>query len=178
MLVYRHSHVWFVYRFPSLLFVYTTCPTTRLSTTSLCLLHHLTRHSLKSCATAFLSVSFVFPKSFLDPQRLVARLPLFSRGLVSFVRIFIMVELSATVVCKVFFDLPRPVHQSSHPFCHGVRRGARVWRVCMCMYCAGSCIQPKALCTLLHYFYSYHRTIVLVHGALVVRSYVLLTKKE
>ena len=53
-------HVWFAYRFPSLLFACTTCSTTRHSATSLCLSHHLTRHSIKSCAAIFLSVSIVF----------------------------------------------------------------------------------------------------------------------
>jgi len=46
----------------------------------------------------------------------------------------------------------------------------------MCMYCAGSCIQLKPLCTCLSVTSAHPRTIVLVHGAWVVRSYVVLTK--
>ena len=46
----------------------------------------------------------------------------------------------------------------------------------VCMYCTGFCMQLKALCTRLPIISVHPRTIVLVHGVLEVRSYVLLTK--
>lgn len=87
MLLYQSSHVWSVYRFHSLLFVCTTCPRIQPWTTSLCLSHDLSRHPLKSCAARLSTrlICFCNPKSFLDPQRLVTFLPLFSCGLMSFV---------------------------------------------------------------------------------------------
>jgi len=100
VLLYRSSHVWSAYRFPSLLFVRTTCPTTQCSTTSLCLSHHLFRLPLKKLRgrISIRSHLFLYPQKF--PQSPTTRdsfTPILTR--VGVVRI--MVELGAAVVCIV-----------------------------------------------------------------------------
>jgi len=159
VLLYQSPHVWSVYRFPSLLLCVQPVPRPNLRQRVYA--HLISIPTLPKKLRDCLSIRLLFfnPKSFLDPRRLVSRSPLFSRGFVSFVRFFYHGGVGCCVVCIV--SLPRSVRPSSHPFCHGVRRGARRWRVCMCMYCADSCIQPKALCTRLStleqlYLYTEH----------------------
>jgi len=86
VLLYRSSHVWSAYRFPSLLFVYNLSHDpmfdnefmpipSSIPTPPKKLRGHLPPRLMCFCN----------PKSFLDPRRPVTRLPLFSRGLVLFV---------------------------------------------------------------------------------------------
>jgi len=127
------------------------------------------RHSLKSCPTVFSPVPLVFviPKVSSIPNGLTR------------VGIVHLILYRGGVWCGndlySCFGLPGFIHPSSRPLCRGVG-WTRLRRVCMCMYCAGFCMQLKALCTRLPILSVHPRTIVLVHGVSVVRSYVLLSQ--
>ena len=126
-------------------------------------------------------ICFCNPKSFLDPHRLVTHLPIFSGGRGLVCRLPDSLPWWSWVwqwFVWFYSSLQRSVRPSSPPSCHGARRGARLLGVRMCMYCAGSCVQLKALCTCLSITSAHCRTIVLVRGTRVVRSFILPTKKS
>lgn len=177
LLLYQPSHVWSAYRFPSLLFVCTTRPTTdaRQRVYAYLITYPDTP---KSCAAAFLSVSFVF----VTPK--VSSIPSDSWFIYPFlggVGVVHLILYHGGVGCGSglysCFDFSNGPSVRVLPFCHGTRKGARLWRVCMCMYCTGSCIQLEAFCTCLSNSSTHGRTIVLIHGAWVDRSYVFNQKK-
>lgn len=156
--------------------VRSSCSRTQRSTTSLCLSHHLPTHFLKSCTTAIPSTSFVFvtPKDSSIPGTCLTS---FSRGSMSTVRFFIMVEFDVAVVCTVVVFSSCAVRPSEiSPIFHGREDGRGMY----VYYCAGSCMQPKAHCTRLSplLLVIHEQLIVVVHGGLVDRLYVLPTKKR
>lgn len=122
------------------------------------------RHSLKSCPTAFPPVPFVFaiPKVSSIPNGLTR------------VGIVHLILYRGGVWCGndlySCFGLPRFIHPSSHPLCVVEWDGRGLGGLYVCMYCAGFCMQTKALCTRLPIISVHPRTIVLVHGVSVVRS--------
>jgi len=108
--------------------------------------HHLSRHFLKSCAPVIPFVSFVF----VTPK--VSSISNDSFTLITtWVGIVHLISYRGRVGCgsacmSSCFRLLRGPPTRAPLICHGARRWARLWGVCL-YYCAGSCARLKALCT-------------------------------
>ena len=179
VLLYQPFHVWSAHRFPPLLFVYVPSHDPTLDNEFMPISSSISTPT-KSCAAAFLSASFVFvtPKVFPLPIGLWPVYPCSPGGLVIFVRFFIMEELGAAAVCILVLisSTVRP-SEFSPILSWSEERGEASERLYVYvlpwfLYTAEATLylSLRWLC------WSPNNCKLVVHGAWVVRSYVLLTK--